>query len=413
MSEHAKLSPSSRHRWSLCPGSVREEAKYIELPSNPSAIDGTHTHTLLEQCIKLGLIDAKSFIGLDLTDHEGTFKVDAERAERVQFALDYVKERLATHDLRVISETRVNPVLFFDRNDLDGTVDIQLIGGDNIEIIDYKDGMNVVDACDNPQLEQYGIGALAVFEPSTYAKNICMTIIQPKLRLKGLVGIDSYEVSIADFLKKVVVIGEQAAATDDPDAPLVPGETQCKWCRAKGSCTALASQSLEKSGIVFAKIDVATQAADTDPHTMSDEQILKILEAAPLVRQMIEGVEAEAQRRLEAGQTIDGIKLVKGRGTRSWALDDDKTAEVLTKMGIPKASLWKTSLISPAQAEKVTWEKRDGSTKQLTEKQLATLKGEYIKKSDGKLTVALASDDRPAVNMAIDFAPVYLPSFLQ
>jgi hypothetical protein len=147
---------------------------------------------------------------------------------------------------------------------------------------------------------------------------------------------------------------------------------------------------------------------------MTDTQIVEILEAGPLVRQMLEGVEAEALRRLEAGQTINGIKLVKGRGTRSWSFDEEKTAEVLFKMGVPKASLWKTSLISPAQVEKVTWEKRDGTTKQLTEKQLAALKNEYIKKSDGKLTVALASDDRPAVNLAVNFEPVpSLPSWMQ
>mgnify|MGYP000243372453 CR=1 FL=1 len=52
MSTHAKLSPSSAYRWLACPGSVREEAKYPEPPSGPGAIDGTHSHTLLEHCIK-------------------------------------------------------------------------------------------------------------------------------------------------------------------------------------------------------------------------------------------------------------------------------------------------------------------------------------------------------------------------
>ena len=414
MSEHAKLSPSSRHRWGMCPGSVREEAKYPEQVGGPAAIDGTHTHSLLETCVRMGMLNPKEFIGETLHDHEGSFTVDAERAERVQFALTYISTRLIDDpSLTVISETRVDPVIYFNRKDLGGTVDIQLIGDDFIEIIDYKDGMHPVDAFNNLQLEQYGMGALAGYEQPPRFKRIRMTIVQPKLRMKGLDGVTSYETDVKSFMDSSYVIRDQADATDNPDAELVPGESQCRYCRAKGGCSALSTQALAKSGIVFANLDVAQQSSNRDPHTMTDVQIVEIMEAGPLVRQMLEGVEAEALRRLEAGQTIDGIKLVKGRGSRSWAFDEEKTAEILSKMGVPKASLWKTSLISPAQTDKVTWEKRDGTTKQLTEKQLAALKSEYIKKSDGKLTVALASDDRPAVNLAISFEPVSsLPAWL-
>lgn len=408
MSDHAKLSPSSRHRWALCPGSVREEAKYPEQASGAAAVDGTHTHTLLEACLKSGT-PAEIHIGSTLTDHEGSFVVDKERAERVQFALDYVAERMTEHpEFVLVSETRVDPAIFFHRNDLDGTVDIQLIGDDYIEIIDYKDGMSPVSAVDNHQLEQYAAGALAMNNNRTF-KTIRMTIIQPKLRLKGMTGLEWHEVDMSTLFQKFLNISDEAAATDASDAPLVPGESQCKYCRAKGGCSALSGQALAKSGIVFENI--AQSAADKDPNTMSDAEILQVLEAAPLVRQMIEGVEAEAQRRLEAGQSINGIKLVEGRGSRSWTLSDEQTASVLSKMGVPKADMWKTSLVSVAQVEKLSWKKRDGTVKQLNDKQLAVLKTEYIKKSGGKLTVALASDSRPAVNLAIKFEPI-LPDWL-
>ena len=49
---HATLSPSKAYRWLACPGSVREESRYPDEPGGPSAIDGTHTHSLLEHCIK-------------------------------------------------------------------------------------------------------------------------------------------------------------------------------------------------------------------------------------------------------------------------------------------------------------------------------------------------------------------------
>ena len=49
---HDQFSPSKRHQFGHCPGSIREQAKYPEGPSGPAAVDGTHTHTLLEHCIK-------------------------------------------------------------------------------------------------------------------------------------------------------------------------------------------------------------------------------------------------------------------------------------------------------------------------------------------------------------------------
>ena len=73
MSDHAKLSPSKRSRWALCPGSIREEVKYPDTGSGPAAADGTHSHTLLEHCIKTGLSDPMDQVGDVFSDHEGTF----------------------------------------------------------------------------------------------------------------------------------------------------------------------------------------------------------------------------------------------------------------------------------------------------------------------------------------------------
>ena len=165
MSTHSKLSPSSRHRWSKCPGSVREEAKYPEQPSGPAAIDGTHSHTLLEWTLELfptlGVIrNAAEALGLTFKDHEGEFVVDADRAERVQLAVDYVRGHLVADPLcKIISERRVNPASLVGRDDMSGTVDIQIISGNgrHVELIDYKDGMGVVEAAGNHQLEQYAV----------------------------------------------------------------------------------------------------------------------------------------------------------------------------------------------------------------------------------------------------------------
>jgi hypothetical protein len=430
MSGHAQLSPSKRSRWALCPGSIREEAKYPEQDSGPAAKDGTHSHTLLEHCIKTGLTDPHDQVGETFTDHDGEFKVDADRAARVKTAIEYIRERSMNGMFKVISEQKVDPKFLLGRDDLSGTVDCQIIGDDWIELIDYKDGMGIVTAEGNMQLEQYAYGVLAELKlPVNGAypfKTIRMTIIQPKLALKGMAPITFSEVPVSNLLGSMGTIIAQAAATDKPDAPLVPGDSQCKFCRAKGSCSALANNVMKEVGIMFQPVvtetlDVAQQSADKDPSTMDDTQIRQIMEAAPLMRQLLEAVEKEALRRLEAGQIIPGLKLVNGRGSRAWALPEEQMAEKLIKMGIPKTAVYETKLVTPAKAEKLTWEKRDGTKVALTDRQLKRMEQEYVVKMAGKLTVAPESDSRPAVITnaapmfsAIEAAPAAesLPSWL-
>ena len=143
--------------------------------------------------------------------------------------------------------------------------------------------------------------------------------------------------------------------------------------------------------------EIAQQSADRDPAVMSDDQIRQVMEAAPLMRQLLEAVEKEALRRLEAGQSIPGLKLVNGRGSRTWALPEEEMAKKLVKMGIPKTAIYETKLVSPAKAEKLVWEKRDGTKVSLTPRQMSRMEQEYVIKMAGKLTVVPESDSRPAV----------------
>ena len=425
MSTHATLSPSKRQRWAACPGSVREEAAYPDERSGAAAIDGTHSHTLLEHCVKAGAADPLPMVGIKMKDDDGEFIVDAERAQRVKVAIDYIKQRHAESlgIAQLIAEQRVDPQWLLSRGDLSGTVDVQIhdVLHGVLEIIDYKDGMN--DAWDSAilQMEQYAVGALAGFKiakPNRYPfQTVRMTVIQPKLTLLGGQAVRSVDYSVdkvVDEVARTIVI--EAAATDRPDAPLVPGEKQCRYCRAKGGCAALSTKALQ----VVDTVDITASAAEKDPTKMTDEQIVQIMEAAPLLRQMLEGVEKEAQARMERGVSIPGLKMVNGKGHRAWKLSEDEMAERLRKMGIPKESVYKTTLVSPAQAEKLRWKKRDGTDVQLTERQLKTLEQEYVVKTVGKPVVALAADSRTAIttNAAPLFSavqsevPAELPAWL-
>jgi hypothetical protein len=414
MSTHAKKSPSKFERIMLCPGSQREESKYPESRSGAAAIDGTHTHTLLEACLIIGA-EPMSFINQELEDHDGKFIVDGERCNRVKIATDYINKRRVELNGFVKTELKFSSIDAFGRDDMGGTCDVMIVGEDCIEIIDYKDGMGEVTLpC--VQIDIYSLMGLSMMCSSETIKKIKIirqTIIQPKLKHRGDNGIISMDTTPQKLLELAPKFVAAAEAADQPDAPLLSGAVQCKYCKHKGACNTLSGDMLDKVGVN--PLDVAQQAAGKDPHSMTATQIRELLEAAPLLRQLLESVEVEALRRMEAGETIEGLKVVAGRGSRSWGYSEDEMAEKLKKFGLPKDVLWKTSLITPAQAEKVVWTKRDGTPKQLTDRQLKLMSDEYIKKSSGKLTVALASDTRPVVVVsAANMFPVVpeLPSWL-
>lgn len=430
MSAHAQLSPSKANRWLACPGSIREESAYPDEPSGKAAVDGTHTHTLLEHCIKGNLGDPMSMCGLILKDHEGEFMVDTERAARVRIAINYIKSRVAEFPgCQVISERRVNPEALTGRSDMSGTVDVQIRASGMLEIIDYKDGMAPVPVDGNPQLELYTLGVLAAIPPNSVIpyEVVRNTVIQPKIGLRGGDSIASVEYPVAQILGKVGYYTARANATDAPDAPLVAGD-HCKYCKHK-TCNTRAETVMKEVGVMFQPVaiesptlDLAQQSANKDPATMTDDQLRQVLEAAPLMRQMLEAAEAEALKRLEAGKPVPGFKLVNGRGSRAWTLPEDQMAEKLIRMGVPKASVYVTKLVSPAQVEKLAWEATKGGekvTKSLSDRQLKTLDTEYVAKLAGKVTIAPESDPRPAVvrNAAPLFSavqpePVALPDWL-
>lgn len=419
---HKLLSPSKAYRYLACPGSIREEAAYPDPPSGPGAIDGTHSHTLLEHCIKAGLGSPLAMVGVKMKDHEGEFVIDRGRAERVEFALLYIRSRVdMVHGIaEVLPERRVSPAHLIGRTDMDGTCDVTIASVVELEVIDYKDGMNEVSAKDNPQLELYALGVLAGYKLPVNAQypfeSVRMTIIQPKMALKGGQPITSHVVTVSEMMDKIGKYVAGGAATEAPDAPLVSG-AHCRYCKHK-ACSTRAGNVMKELGMSFPALDqpvvlnpvteLSQQAANLEPNKMSPEQISQIMLAAPLVRQMIESVEEEALRRLKAGGTIPGLKVVYGRGSRSWALPEEEMATKLIGMGIPKGEVYETKLLSVAKVEKLKWEATKGGEKvqrQLSERQLKTLDTEYVAKVAGKLTVVPESDQRQAV--VLDASPLF------
>jgi hypothetical protein len=375
---------------------VREEAKYPESRSSQAAIEGTHDHTVLETCIKTGNVP-EYYIGTEFEDEDGKFILDSERSDRVRVAVDYVGGREA------LSERKVNAGGWLDRDDLQGTADIIMFHGEVLEVVDYKGGWTPVEAKDNPQMSIYAAGVLADMEDHEHIRYIRLTIVQPRMKELGQEPVSTWTMAKTELMGWVnEILGHAAKATDDPNAPLNPGEKQCKWCRAKGGCKALAEKALGEAQIMFKDIDIAQRAADKDPNELTDADLQQLIEAKPLIMQMIEGAEKEAMRRFQTGHNVPGLKVIRNPGRRKWALSDEEIADKLKRMRMPKDLIYKQTLVSPKQAKEAKWRmkvKGEEVETCLSERQIKRLDKEYIEMSQGSLKVVPESTSGAAVVM--------------
>lgn len=373
---HAKLSASGAARWMACPGSVSLEA---DLPNTSSvhADEGTAAHELAEAALQAEK-DAIDFKGQTFN---GSFIADDEMCENVQVYLDYVR----SHKGRHFFEKRVS----FDDwvPDGFGTADAITLGDDGVLYVsDLKYGKGVrVDAEWNPQGLLYALGVVAAFEMIWEVQAIQIAIVQPRMDNISEFTIDRDElVEWADTKVKEAVEG---AFADEPT--FNPSEKACQWCKAKGNCRALAAFNFELAGVEFA--DVATGRVEfSDTPTMNNAELAAVLPHLKLLRKWADGAEAHAQTELEAGRDVPGFKLVEGRANRKWEDEEDVGPKLARKLG-GKAEAYKSTLITPAQAEK----KIGGDAGKKWVAKLTT-------KPTGKPTMAPESDKRPAVGVNVE-----------
>ena len=353
MSHHARLSPSNL-RWPVCAGSVREEAHYVDI-AGTSAIEGTGDHLLLETCITEGTIAATyigRIIGVNHEDCPAGWMIHADRCDRVQLCLDYIATRVQQlHDkgykVEVFSERRVNPGDFVGRDDWYGTADITIVARAFTEVIDFKSGRGWVSP-DCTQLDGYAIGCMEEGQPEV----IMQTIVQPKTEP----SIRSIQRIRAELAGRVKDLGIAARATDDPNAPLVPGK-HCTWCKANpkrgGHCTAAGEEAMtELTQAVQSDVAQTLQDLVADPTQLTEDRLAEIANARAVLTSVFDRVDAEIVSRLEHGMPVPGWAMKPGRATRKWAHDEETIANALKSRKFTKADTYPAKLISPAQALK-------------------------------------------------------------
>jgi hypothetical protein len=446
---HAFLSPSGAPAWLRCHAKVWRE-KDLPDTSSESADEGTAAHFLRDECLTNG-VDAAEHIGKQIVveptgarwlkevDAYATdspvFEVDATMAREVQKSIDVIRAMKGT-----LYPEMILPIGFITGEEgATGTADAVIIDGSTLTIDDLKYGMGVaVDAEENEQLLIYGAAALEELDVLGEIDTLRMRISQPRINNDSEWTLDVDEVK-----RRVIEIRATAdkimAGPEGLEA--VPGEKQCRFCKVKGSCeeyrnfvlgtvaddfvdltkgdmvvTAIEAEKVLASvygvkpkavdymvaehAFVIHKPNIKPQLelAEERITNSDDSHLATCMDALDMVESWCKAVRAEVERRLLTGNFTDArYKLVEGKkGNRSWANPVEAEA-AMKAMRLKVDEMYDMKIISPTTAESVLAAKSPRKWKKLQEQ---------ITQTQGKPSVAPASDKRAALDVKVEFEPV-------
>lgn len=443
---HAFLSPSGMPAALRCHVKPWRE-KDMPDQRNEASDEGTAAHFLMEQCL-LQNCEAATFMGCSIAVGEetgfhaqGSFPVGQEMAREVQKALDVLHS--VADGATIYPEQKLSIEFITGEEDATGTADAVVIKSRTAFVFDLKYGRGVqVFAEGNEQVLIYGAAAVADFDPLGEIEQIELHILQPRLN-----HFDVWKLSVAEMNERIEAIRQASALilAGEEGLTAVPGEKQCKFCKVKATChenrdhliqlvtedfvdldkgfikvempqaekllanafgvkpaaiTYHAWQQEESGDIVGEHFTVkkpnlrpSIEAAELKLVDSSDERLATLMDAADQLEGFVKAVRAETERRLLTGSFTDPrYKLVEGRqGARSWTSEAEAEA-AMKAMRLKVDQMYDFKVISPTQAERVLKEANPRKWNKLQP---------LIGRSDGKPSVAPASDKRPALSMAI------------
>jgi translation initiation factor IF-1 len=339
MEKHSNYSPSRLSRIIACPGSVdliesllsTETIKFTS-PSTDAA-HGTMLHEVIDNyySIDTGKRNESALRDLDLDDKA-----------LIEDATDYLEAIIKSkgHDGMLMKAENFINLESWGLPDIWGTFDFSIIDPfkRHVDIIDWKFGAGItVYAEENPQLLAYAAGIVKY--PSSI-QNITLHVVQPALDHYDTWSLSANE--LYDWVHGTLAIAIGKCHGSGVDK-FVPGKSQCRWCEAKNHCSARITFAQETAIKLFnAKEKLAT--------CPTIEDLVELVEMAPLVEDAIKSIRVYLQRELENGHKVPGLKLVRGKANRVWVNENDVITWLAKNTSIEE--LFTSKLRSPSQLEK-------------------------------------------------------------
>lgn len=383
--DHALLSASSAHRWLACTPSAKLEEQFPDTTSG-AAKEGTLAHELAELKVR------NYFYTTDFGKRKLNAAIKKLQKEELwqdemmgytdQY-LDYIKVVAMADRIqgRAEIEKRVDygkwaPGGF-------GTADCLLLKGNQLHVFDFKYGKGVpVSAEENPQMMLYALGARDMYSLLYHFEEFHLHIIQPRID-----NVSEWSCTEEELLKFGSYVQERAALAIEGKGEFCPGESQCRFCRARQQCRARAEENVRL-------------AFETDkgklPPLISSEDAGRYLTLGEDVKKWLEDLKEWALAECLAGKSVPGWKAVEGRGSRDWT-NMDAAFEMLTKSGLAEeAVLWEKKPLTLAQVEKL-----------LGKKDFQDVVGEFVVKNPGKPALVKESDKREAITNKVTAAEAF------